>query len=135
MNDATQDNEAMVDLDKAELVVPLDAVKLEQKSPVDTNTSIDTTEFFEFFANFHDWPTNGLRMAESAERQGYSSNLVKFFKGMPGSFATEADVMPYAEDPSRPPFGKAITVDSQVEAGSEDLGELTLTDITQGTRP
>ena len=73
-------------------------------------------------------------MAESARRHGYSSNLVRFFEGMPGRFETEADVMPYAEDPSKPPFGEAIALELHVDTDTEDPRDcLTLPDITQGT--
>jgi hypothetical protein len=133
MGEVNPDHEAMVDLDKAELVVPLDAVRLGQSKPVSTSTVIDPTEFFDFFDNFNDWPTNGLQMAESAGQEGYSNRLVQFFEGLPGNFATEADVMPYAEDPSKPPFGQAIGAEPRREAGDDTSGELTITDITRGT--
>jgi hypothetical protein len=126
MDDAT--NEAMVNLDRAELVVPLDAVTVEPQIPVETSTVIDPVEFFDFFEEFNDWPTNGLRLAEAAERQNYSSTLVKFFEGLPGSFATEADIMPYAEDPSKPPYGEVLELEPNGD--TEDTDELTFTDIT-----
>jgi hypothetical protein len=134
MNEVTPDKEAMIDLEKAALVVPLGATTPGQRTSMDGTTIIDPTEFFDFFYNFTAWPTNGLRLSESADRQGYSSNLVKFFEGLPGSFATEADVMPYAEDACKPPFGEVIAVGPPGEADTEDPGELTLTDIRQGIR-
>lgn len=135
MDDVTPEREAMVNLDSAELVVPLDAVEPEPKSPVtDTTAVIDPTEFFDFFSDFNDWPTNGLQMAESAEHQGYSHRLVQFFEGLPGTFCAEADVMPYAEDPSMPPFGQALAADVNIDDGTEDFDELTINEITDDQR-
>jgi hypothetical protein len=132
MDEDTPDSEALVSLDNAEIVVPRDAIKIEQSTPVPITTTIDPVEFFEFLDNYDEWPTNGLRLAEAARQRGYSGKLMHFFEGMPGSFATEADVIPYAEDPSRPPFGAALDASSPGQSSVEDPTELTIGDITQG---
>ena len=130
MSEEPSDKEALVNLEKAEVIVPLDAISVEQDIPVPTTMSIDPIEFYEFLGNYDDWPSNGLRLAEAAERHGYSTKLTHFFEGIPGSLSTEADVMPYAEDPSKPPFGAALE-SARPRGNTEDADGLSISDITQ----
>jgi hypothetical protein len=132
MSDATGSDEAIVELGNAELIVPADAVMVDRKRSVRASTVIDATELFQFLGSFVDWPTNGLRLSEAARLEGYSEKLVRFLEGLPGSFATVADIMPYAEDPSKPPYGKAIVADPSAGARVDDSGDLTIGDVTQG---
>jgi hypothetical protein len=91
---------------------------------------IDPVEFFAFFADYDDYPTNGYKLAEAARALGCSDDLVAFFEGMPGDFETESDILPLAEDPGKPPWGQAV--EGTVEEAPPETEELTLTDIKKG---
>jgi hypothetical protein len=93
-------------------------------------SDIDPVEFFAFFADYNDYPTNGYRLAEAAKQRGCSDNLVAFFGGMPGTFEAEGDILTLAEDFNKPPWGTAL--EGTAEKASPETEELTLNDITKG---
>ena len=94
-------------------------------------SDIDPIEFFAFFADYNEYPTNGYRLAQAARKRGCSDDLVAFFEGMPGTFETEGDVLPLAEHRTQPPWGSAVagTVEEPAAPGEN---QLTITDVTDG---
>ncbi|HEY6736755.1 MAG TPA: hypothetical protein VI322_03490 [Candidatus Saccharimonadia bacterium] len=69
---------------------------------------LNSSEFFEFLGRYDKYPTSGFQLAEAAREARASSELVSFFEGVPGQFANMAEILPYAEDISKPPVGMAL---------------------------
>ena len=115
-----------ISLDQAELIVPKEDLQAPEPAPPVTR-KIDPVEFFEFLGNFQKYPTNGLLLSEKAKKLGYSDELVKFFEAMPGVFNDESEIIPFAEDASKPPWGEVLGIDPL--AGTFDSDELTLDDV------
>jgi hypothetical protein len=93
-------------------------------------SDIDPVEFFAFFADFDDYPTNGYQLAEAAKRRGYSDDLAAFFRGMPGNFEAESEILLLAEDPGKPPWGSAVA--GTVEETPPETDGLSIQDVTGG---
>jgi hypothetical protein len=100
-------------------------------NPSEKPSGIDPIEFFDFLAELgpSSYPTNGYRLGEAARSEGYSDQLVRFFEGMPGSFESEADIMPYAENLNTPPYGTELDLPDQT------IEELRVDDIVSGESP
>ncbi len=103
------------------------AAKRSEASPgpvyMNHTPQLDPVELFEFLDGVatNQYPTNGYQLSERAKASGYSDNLVHFFESLPGSFDSEAEIMPYAEHP-----GGLL---DESESGSD---ELTVEDIVDG---
>jgi hypothetical protein len=94
----------------------------------DIPKDIDPVEFFSFLSKVTEYPTNGYQLSRAAQERGYSEGLVAFFEGMPGIFENEGDILPLAEEKSKPPLGSALAIEEP-----PDTYQLTLSDITKGT--
>lgn len=100
---------------------------------------IDPVEFFAFLSGYDDFPTNGYKLAQAAKERGCTNDLAAFFEAMPGRFASEGDILPLAEEPSKPPWGSAVAIEPPANPStpaSADTDDLTISDVTQGrSRP
>ena len=90
--------------------------------------NINPVEFFAFLAGYDDYPTNGYQLAQAAKKRPCSEGLVAFFEAMPGHFENESEILLFAEDRSKPPWGSAISLEAP-----PDTQALSIEDVTRGT--
>lgn len=104
----------------------------------DIPKKIDPVEFFAFLSEYRDYPTNGYKLAQAASERGFSEGFAAFLEGIPGELETESDILPFAEEPSKPPRGSALAIEpppNEIVTEASETETLTIPDVTKGGGP